>query len=111
MTIIKWQQDKDEEYPSYELYVYVDTIKMQIGWLYWNELEKSWYMRYSIPRIINKFKKHEEYTINEVNDVLVRVVLDIQADLSFINNMCVDYCNAISDYAIDYIMGIDHNED
>ena len=111
MTIIKWEKDNTEEYPLYELYVYADAIKMQIGWLYWNNLEQTWHMRYSIPRIMDKCKRYENYTLKEVNDVLFKVVLDIQADLSFINNMCVDYCNAISDYVIDYVQGINHNED
>ena len=112
MMIIKWCKDETEEEPFYNLYIYTDNdYKMHIGWIGWGNLEKCWYMHYSIPRIKDKSKKYEQYTINEINDVLFKAVLDIQADLAFINNMCVDYCNAISDYIIDYVQGIDHNED
>ena len=112
MMIIKWRKDETEEEPFYNLYVYTDNdYEMHIGWIGWGSLEKCWYMHYSIPRIKDKCKKYEQYAINEINDVLFRAVLDIQADLAFINNTCVDYCNAISDYIIDYVQGIDHNED
>lgn len=111
MIIIKWRKDETEEEPFYNLYVCTDNNnEIQIGWLGWGNLEKSWYMHYSIPRIKDKYKKYKQYTKEEVNDVLFRVILDMQADLSYINNMCVNYCNAISDYVIDYVQGIDHNE-
>lgn len=112
MIIIKWRKDEIEELPLYELYAYTNNnYKTIIGYLGWNDFSKCWILNYHIPRIQEKIKKYNNYNINEVNDVLFRAVLDIQSDLSFINNMCVDYCNAISDYAIDYVQGIDHNED
>ena len=111
MTVIKWRRDETEDEPLYFLYVCTNSdYEMQIGLLGWNNMEKCWYFHYGIPRIKDKHKKYEQYNINEINDVLFRAVLDIQSDLSFINNMCVDYCNAISDYVIDYVQGIDHNE-
>ena len=112
MMIIKWRKNEVEEEPLYNLYVCTDSdYEMQIGWLGWGSLQKCWFMHYNIPRIKDKCKKYEQYTINEINDVLFRAILDIQADLSFINNMCIEYCDAISDYVIDYVQGIDHNED
>ena len=111
MIVIKWRKDETRNYPSYFLYAYIDSdYAIQIGWVAWSSTEHHWYFRYNIPRIKDKHKIYEQYTINEINDVLFRAVLDIQSDLSFINNMCVDYCNAISDYVIDYVQGIDHNE-
>ena len=112
MMIIKWRKDETEDSPVYQLYAYTESdYKMQIGWIFWDESDQSWYMNYNIPRCVqNKYRKYNQYTIEEINDVLFRAVLDIQSDLSFINNMCVDYCNAISDYVIDYVQGIDHNE-
>ena len=112
MTIIKWRKDETENKPFYFLYIYTDAgYNMQIGRLGWDRAEQCWYLHYNIPRIKDKCKKYEQYNINEINDVLFRAVLDIQADLSYINNMCADYCNAISDYVIDYVQGVDHNED
>ena len=111
MLIIKWREHKIDDEPFYILYTYTDTnYEMQIAWLSWDNIDQCWYMNYKIPRIKDKWKKYEQYTEKEVNDVLFRAILDIQSDLSFINNMCVDYCNAISDYVIDYVQGIDHNE-
>ena len=111
MIVIKWRKDETEDYPFYGLYVCTNTdCEMQIGWIGWEDLQQCWFLHYSIPRIKDEYKKYEQYTIDEINDVLFRAVLDIQSDLSFINNMCVDYCNAISDYVIDYVQGIDHNE-
>lgn len=113
MMIIKWHRDKTEELPLYELYAYIgDKHKTTIGYLGWNSFTQCWILNYYIPCIQEtKSKKYDNYTIEEINDVLFRAILDIQKDLSFINNMCVDYCNAISDYIIDYVQGIDHNED
>ena len=112
MIIIKWRKDEMEDLPLYELYACMgNNHKMTIGYLGWNGFTNCWILSYHIPRIQEKSKKYDNYTIDEINDVLFRAVLDIQSDLSFINNMCVDYCNAISDYIIDYVQGIDHNED
>lgn len=111
MMIIKWHKDETEEQPLYELYIYENDYKMQIGYIGWDSFSKRWILNYNIQPIKNKCKAYENYTINEINDVLFRALLDIQSDLSRINNICVECCNAISDYAIDYIQGIDHNED
>ena len=117
MIVIKWRKIKGrkgetKDLPLYELYVCMNNNhKMTIGHLGWNNLSSCWVFNYRIPRIQENNKKYENYTIDETNDVLFRAVLDIQSDLSFINNMCVEYCNAISDYAIDYVQGVDHNED
>lgn len=112
MIVIKWQKNKTKESPLYELYACIgNNYKMTIGYLGWNSFVNCWILSYHIPRIQEKIKRYDNYTIDEINDVLFRAVLDIQSDLSFINNMCVDYCNAISDYVIDYVQGIDHNED
>ena len=112
MIVIKWRKDETENYPFYELYVCMsNNYKMTIGYLGWDVLTDCWTLTYRIPRIQENIKEYNNYTIDEINDVLFRAVLDIQSDLSFINNMCVDYCNAISDYIIDYVQGINHNED
>ena len=112
MIVIKWRKDQTEDDLFYGLYICNDAnYDMPIGCLGWEESDECWYMHYSIPRLKDKCKKYTTYTREDVNDVLFRVILDIQSDLSYINNMCVDYCNAISDYIIDYVQGIDHNED
>ena len=112
MIVIKWEKDENvytfDEY--YDLFAYTENNKkIHIAILYWSN--NRWIMSDYIPYLKSETKWYENYTINEVNDVLFRAVLDIQSDLSRINNMCVDYCNAISDYVIDYVQGIDHNED
>jgi hypothetical protein len=108
---IKWVKDKTEEEPVYKLYVYTtNNLKQLIGYLGWSDFMNSWIFSYQIPPIEHKCKKYTNYTINEIEDVFFRAILDIQADLSRINNMCVNYCNAISDYIIDYITGVEQNE-
>ena len=110
MMIIKWKKDELEEEPLYDLYIFVgdNNYKMHIGKLGWGSSEQCWFMWYSIPPLKDKYKNYNQH---EINDVLFRAVLDIQSDLSQITNMCIEYCNAISDYVIDYVQGIDHNED
>lgn len=112
MIIIKWHKDETEEEPLYELYAYTENdYKIQIGILGWVGFKNSWMLSYQIPRIQNRCIKYENYTIDEVNDVLFRAILDIQSDLAKINNICINYCNAISDYVIDYITGVEQDED
>lgn len=112
MMIIKWRKDEMEEQPLYELYAYTETnYRLSIGFLGWSDFMNSWLFSYEIPSLKSKSKIYNNYTINEFNDVLFRAILDIQSELSRINNMCIEYCNAISDYVIDYIQGVDHNED
>ena len=112
MMIIKWRKDKTEEQPLYELYAYTENnYKLSIGFLGWSNFMNSWLFSYEIPPLKSKSKEYNNYTINEFNDVLFRAILDIQSELSRISNMCIEYCNAISDYVIDYIQGVDHNED
>ena len=110
MIIIKWQKDETEEFPFYNLYAYIDNYKFLIGYIGWDSFRKHWHLGYHIPPIQKKCISYKYYDITEVNDVLFKAVLDIQSELSRINNMCVDYCNALSDYIIDYIQGIEHNE-
>lgn len=112
MLIIKWKQDKEKIDPVYYLYICTENnIEELIGWVGWDDINKYWIANYEIPSLKSISKKYESYNINEVNDVLFRMILDVQNSLVKINNMCVNYCNAISDYIIDYIQGIDHNED
>ena len=112
MIIIKWRKDETEEEPFYNLYVYTDNdYEMHIGCIRWDNFTNRWILSYNIPPLHNKFIAYEYYKINEIDEVLFRALLDIQSELSKINNMCTAYCNAISDYAIDYVQGIDHNED
>ena len=109
--IIKWHKDETESFPFYYLYSYVDNYEFLIGYIGWDSFRKCWLLGYHIPPIQKKCVSYKNYDITEINDVLFRAVLDIQSELSRINNMCINYCNAISDYAIDYVQGIDHNED
>ena len=111
MTIIKWNKDETEPFPFYYLYAYQNNYQFLIGYIGWDSFRKRWLLGYHIPPIQKKCVSYKCYDITEVNDVLFRAVLDIQNELTKINNMCVDYCNAISDYAIDYVQGVDHNED
>ena len=118
MTIIKWRkadrmgENEKIEIPFYKLYAYTDKgYGMEIGYIKWDEQSECWIVNYNIPPFKNRFRTYENYKINDINEVFYRALLDIQFDLARINNMCVDYCNAISDYIIDYIQGIDHNED
>lgn len=108
MIVIKWEKDNYEEI-LYDLYVYTENNKkIHIAMLYWDD--NHWTLVQEIPRLKPKTRWYENYTINELNDVLFRAVLDIQANLNEIFYICHDYNEAISDYIIDYIQGIDHNE-
>lgn len=112
MMIIKWRKDETEEEPFYNLYACTDTdYEMLIGYIGWDGFTNRWILSYNIPPLHNKFIAYEYYKINEIDDVLFRALLDIQSELSKINNMCIEYCDAISDYAIDYVQGVNHNED
>lgn len=111
--ILKWKQDVDvaNEEPLYRLYVYMDNnYKQLIGYLGWCNTIKGWIFSYQIPPIQHKCIEYTNYNINEINDVLFKAILDIQMDLSKIDNICKSYCNAISDYIIDYTMGVNQDE-
>ena len=112
MIVIKWNKiDKDDFDLGYELDIYNDNKPIEIGFIWWCEEKECWFLHFDDPIIKGFVRQYNQYNKTEINDVLFRAVLDIQNELSKINNTCVDYCNAISDYAIDYVQGINHNED
>ena len=108
MIVIKWEKD-NYDYEFYDLYAYTDNNKrFHIARLYWDDTH--WTMIHETPRLKPKTRWYENYNVNQLNEVLFRAILDIQSDLNEVFYMCYDYNDAISDYIIDYIQGIDHNE-
>lgn len=110
MIVIKWEKD-DEEYEYYDLFTYTSkNEKVRIAYLYWSDVYKHWVLVTTIPKIKPKTRWYDNYNVNQLNEVFFRAVLDIQSDLNEIFYMCNDYNDAIHDYIIDYIQGINHNE-
>ena len=110
MLIIKWEKDDYDEELLYDLYAYTETNKkIHIAMLYWNNINKYWVMEHEFPQLKPKTRQYN-YNINDLNDVLFKAILDIQSDLKEIFYMCNDYNEAVSDYIIDYIQGVNQNE-
>ena len=107
MVVIKWEKDNTCDYEFYDLYAYTNHSKKIIAYLYW--FENRWIMVHQIPKLKIK-RQYDNYSIEEVNNVLFKAILDIQSDLNKISHICNDYLDAIFDYITDYIQGIDYNE-
>ena len=109
MIVIKWEKD-NYDYEFYDLYAYTDDGKKHhIAKLYWDI--NHWVMVHETHRLKPKTRWYENYSVNQLNEVLFRAILDIQADLNEVFYMCHDYSDSISDYIIDYIQGMNYNED
>ena len=112
MIIIRWNKMDEEGFDlGYELDIYKNNEPVEVGFIWWCEGKECWFLHFNDPNFKGFARQYKQYDKTEINDVLFRAVLDIQSELTRINNICIDYCNAISDYSIDYIQGIDHNED
>lgn len=57
---------------------------------------------YIYSDIIGK-RYYREYDENEISAIQFHVTLEIMAKLEKIGNECFDYCNAISDYVVEYL--------
>lgn len=105
---IEWE--KDEEELLYELYFYNDNNedKYQIAYIYWNEFQKAWYLHYrefyvSTPKGVHKYDMYDK---DEINEVLLRAILDIQQDIAEIFYLYSNYLDVFSVYITDYIRNL-----
>ena len=105
---MKWIKIEDEY--LCDIYYSLECDGVEIADLWYDYYSSKWFLN---PRIFQgciEKRSYKEYTIEEIEDVQFRAILDLQASFNKIGYECFEYSNAITDYVEIYLQKIMEEE-